>query len=143
MPIAIWLLAGLGSLLLTAAQPATPPGLAATLRASRWQHRLLLIGAPTASQPAFQAQKKLLAAASAGLQARDFEVIELPYDQLSPADRRTWTQQLNQPLDKFSVILLGKDGGVKQASARPLPPASLFATVDKMPMRRQEMRRGQ
>ena len=136
-------LGGALTLLVLAAQPALPPGLAATLRAARWQHRVLLIGAPTASQPDFQAQKKLLAAAAAGLQARDFQVIELPYDQLSPADQHTWARQLNQPLDKFAVVLIGKDGGVKQASARPLPPANLFATVDKMPMRRQEMRRGQ
>ena len=125
-----------------AARPALPPpGLAATLRAARWQHRLLLIGAPTAADAAFQTQKKLLAAAPAGLAERNMRVLEVPYDQLAPADRRTWTRQLRQPLTGFRVVLIGKDGGVKQASARPLPPAQLFGTVDKMPMRRQEMRR--
>lgn len=133
---------GLAALLLPllAAQAALPPGLAATLRASRWQHRLLLVGAPTAGQAAFQAQKKLLATAAAGLAERDFQVLEVPYDQLTPADRQCWTRQLGQPLAGFRVVLIGKDGGVKQVSARPLPPASLFNTVDKMPMRRQEMR---
>ena len=143
MPFINWLCAALLLLPLLAAQPALPPSLAATLRAARWQHRVLLIGAPVASEFNFQQQKKLLAAATAGLQTRDFQIIELPYGQLSLADRATWTRQLHQPLDKFSVVLIGKDGGVKQASARPLPPADLFATVDKMPMRRQELRRGQ
>ena len=126
---------------LLAAQPALPPpSLAATLRAARWQHRLLLIGAPTATNADFQTQKKLLAAATAGLTERDMQVVEVPYDQLSPADRQTWTRQLSQPLTGFRVVLLGKDGGVEQASARPLPPADFFGLVDKMPMRRQEMR---
>ncbi len=41
----------------------------------------------------------------------------------------------------FTAVLIGKDGGVKEKSSRPIPPADLFGTVDKMPMRRQEMRR--
>jgi len=139
------LLRGLATLVLPllAAQAALPPGLAATLRASRWQHRLLLVGAPTAGQADFQTQKKLLAAAATGLAERDFKVLEVPYDQFTPADRQCWTRQLGQPLVGFRVVLIGKDGGVKQVSARPLPPADLFNTVDKMPMRRQEMRRSQ
>lgn len=138
-----WMLRSLATaalLPLLAAQAAAPPGLAATLRAARWQQRLLLIGAPTASQPDFQRQKHLLAAAEKGLAERDFKVIEVVYDQLSPADRQCWTQQLGQPLAGFRVLLVGKDGGVKRTETQPLAPASLFGTVDKMPMRRQEMR---
>jgi len=131
----------LGALALPMLAAPAPVDLAATLRASRWQHRLLLLGAPTAGQAELQAQKQLLAAAATGLAARDFRVLEVPYDQLTPADRQCWTQELGQPLAGFRVVLVGKDGGVKRASAQPLPPADLFNLVDKMPMRRQEMRR--
>ena len=124
---------------LLAARPALPPGLAATLRAARWQHRLLLIGAPTAADADFQTQKKWLTAAAAGLAERAMQVREISYDQLPAADRQTWTRQLGQPLTRFSVVLIGKDGGVKRASPRPRPTADFFHTVDKMPMRRQEM----
>ncbi|WP_460582718.1 DUF4174 domain-containing protein [Hymenobacter arcticus] len=144
MAVTHWIAGGLAALFLLpllAAQPTTPPGLAATLRASRWQHRLLLIGAPTASAADFQAQKKLLASAAKGLADRDFQVLEVPYDQLSPADRQCWTQQLGQPLSGFVVVLVGKDGGMKRTSNKPLPAADFFGTVDKMPMRRQEMRK--
>jgi len=110
------------------------------LRASRWQQRVLLIGAPTASQTDFQQQKKLLATAAKGLVERDFRVIELPYDHLSAADRQYWTRQLQQPLSGFVVVLIGKDGGIKRTETQPLTPASLFGTVDQMPMRRDEMR---
>ena len=142
MTTASQFLCGLAALLLPL-QAALPPGLAATLRAGRWQHRLLLVGAPTAGQADFQAQKKMLAAATAGLAERDFEVLEVPCGQLTPADRQCWTRQLGQPLAGFRVVLIGKDGGVKQVNARPLPPVDFFRTVDKMPMRRQEMRRQQ
>ena len=126
---------------LLAARPALPPSLAAALRAARWQHRLLLIGAPTAADADFQTQKKWLTAAAAGLAERDLQVRAVPYDQLSPADRQIWTRQLGQPLTRFSVVLIGKDGGVKRATLRPLAATDFFHTVDKMPMRRQEMRR--
>ncbi|QKG58378.1 DUF4174 domain-containing protein [Hymenobacter sp. BRD128] len=133
-------LATLGLLTLLAARPAPAPDLARTLRAGRWQHRLLLLGAPKASQPDFQRQKKLLAAAEKGLAARDFKIIEVFYDQLSPADRWCWTHQLGQPLAGFRLLLIGKDGGVKRTETQPLASAALFSTVDKMPMARKEIK---
>jgi hypothetical protein len=132
-----------GMMLVTAlagAQSPKPTGLAQQLRASRWQKRVLLIGAPTASQADFQQQRKLLAAATDQLQERDFLVLELPYDQLSAADRQYWQQELKQPLTSFAVVLIGKDGGVKRTETKPLAAAYLFGTVDKMPMRHAEMR---
>ncbi len=82
----------------------------------------------------------MLAAGEKGLAERDFKVIEVVYDQLSPADRQCWTQQLGQPLQDFRLVLIGKDGGVKRVDTTPLALAALFGTVDKMPMRREEMR---
>jgi hypothetical protein len=139
-----WILNGLlilAAVPLLAAQAAAPPGgLAEMLSASHWQRRVLLIGAPTADQADFQRQKTLLAASEKGLSERDFQVIEVVYNQLSTADRQCWTQQLGQPLIGFRLLLIGKDGGVKRTETQPLAPASLFGTIDKMPMRRQEMR---
>jgi glutathione peroxidase-family protein len=123
------------------AQTPRPTSLAQQLRASHWQKRVLLVGAPTASQADFQQQTKLLAATPYQLKERDFLVIELPYDQLSAADRQYWQQKLKQPLTSFAVVLIGKDGGVKRTETKPLAPADLFGTVDKMPMRRQEAKR--
>ncbi len=143
MPLLLWFSCGLASLALLAAggaQVPVPTSLAHALRASHWQQRVLLIGAPTASQTDFQQQKKLLATEAKGLAERDFNVIEVPYDHLSAADRQYWTQQLQQPLSGFVVVLIGKDGGIKRTETQPLAPASLFSTVDKMPMRRSEMR---
>ena len=40
----------------------------------------------------------------------------------------------------FRVVLIGKDGGVKLRQEEPISVADLFALIDSMPMRKQEMR---
>ena len=40
------------------------------------------------------------------------------------------------PADRFTVILIGKDGGEKRRSDTPMSAATLTATIDAMPMRR-------
>lgn len=117
---------------------AATPTLAQTLRASRWQKRILLVGAPATTTPELAQQKQLLGPAGAELKKRDFLVLQLIYSQLAPADRQYWTQELKLPLSGFAVALIGKDGGVKLNQLQPVAPAELFGVVDKMPMRRQE-----
>ncbi|MGI4864077.1 MAG: DUF4174 domain-containing protein [Janthinobacterium lividum] len=124
-----------------AQKPVPTTTLAQTLRANRSQKRILLVGTPAATQPELLQQKKLLATAGPELKERDFLVLQLLYGQLTPADRQYWTQELKQSLTQFSVVLIGKDGGVKRTETKPLAPADLFITVDKMPMRQQEAQR--
>lgn len=133
---AFFLLAVLGAALTAAA----PPSLRQTIQASRWKKRILLVAAPTAGQVEFQDQKKLLAAAPEQLRERDVLVLNVLHDQLTPADRQFLQQELRLKLTGLEIVLIGKDGGVKERSSRPLAPATLFGTIDKMPMRRQEMR---
>ena len=124
-----------------AAQQSPPAAtLAQTLQASRSKKRVLLIGAPKADQPELQQQKQLFANAGPQLKERDFLVLQLIYSQLTPADRQYWTRELKQSLTQFSVVLIGKDGGVKLTTIQPVTPVDLFSTVDKMPMRKQEVK---
>jgi hypothetical protein len=112
-----------------------------TLRQSRWKKRVLLVAAPNAEQVDFKTQKALLAANRAELAERDFLVLDVLYSQLSAADQQFLSKKIGVQPPSFTVILIGKDGGVKEKSNRPIPPADLFGTVDKMPMRREEMRK--
>ena len=128
------------SLLTLTAQTPKPMPLEQTLRECRWQKRVLLVAAPTAEQADFKTQKALLAANQPGLADRDFLVLDVLYDQLPAADRQFLAKKIGVKPPNFAVVLIGKDGGVKQKSSRPLPPAALFGTVDQMPMRRAEMR---
>ncbi len=118
-----------------------PASLAAQLRASRWQQRVLLLCAPTAADTALRRQQQLLAPARAALAERDVVVREVRVAELPPADRRYLAQQLGVPGTGFTAVLVGKDGGVKRRDVRPVAPAALFATIDAMPMRQQELRR--
>ncbi|MCB2377272.1 DUF4174 domain-containing protein [Hymenobacter sp. BT635] len=113
--------------------------LAALLKASRWQKRVLLLCAPTADSPALLRQRQLLAADRAGLEARELLVREIVPATLSAADREYLTQTLRVSTTGFTVLLLGKDGGVKRRETEPVAPSSLFATIDAMPMRQREM----
>lgn len=133
----------LGLLAAAATTAAGPASLASTIKAAKWKKRVLLVAAPTAGQAAFQTQKKLLAAAPGGLQERDMLVLDVLHDQLAPADRQYAEQELGLKPGRFEVVLIGKDGGVKERSSQPLALETLFGTIDKMPMRRQEIHRGQ
>ena len=136
------LLLGLGLVLLFTAQAQQQPrSLEQTLRAARWHKRVLLVAAPAADHPDYRAQKALLARSQAQLAERDFLVLDLLDPLLTAADRRFLTRKTGLAPARFGAVLLGKDGGVKLQSARPLAPAALFETVDQMPMRRQEMQR--
>ena len=130
-----------GGLLFLTAQLPKARSVEQTLRASRWQKRVLLLAAPTAGQADFRQQRALLAAAGPGLAARDFVVLEAINDQLTQADQQFLARTLGLRTLRFAAVLIGKDGGVKQQSSQPLRPADLFGTVDQMPMRRAEMRR--
>ncbi|UOR05659.1 DUF4174 domain-containing protein [Hymenobacter aerilatus] len=133
-------LSGVGLLLTVLLGAAPPASLAATLKANQWKKRVLLLHAPTAADATLKRQRALLAAQLEGLSQRDMLVLNVIEDQLSTADSHYVRQELKLPADSFTVVLIGKDGGVKQRSATPLPPNELFGTIDKMPMRRQEMR---
>ena len=132
---------GLVLVALLAAQAPQPPSLEQTLRAGHWRQRVLLLAAPTAHQADFQAQKALLATSHAQLAARDFLVLDVLNDQLTATDQQFLAQKFGLNPLRFAALLIGKDGEVKQQSARPLAPATLFRTVDQMPMRQQKLRR--
>jgi hypothetical protein len=130
-----------GLLVVLTAQAPKPASLAQTIRASHWKQRVLLVAAPNAENADFKSQKALLAAHKQALAARDFLVLDVLYDQLPTADKQFLTQKMGLNPAAFAAVLIGKDGGVKEKSSQPVLPADLFGTVDKMPMRRKEMRR--
>lgn len=102
----------------------------------RWKARVLVLSAPSASQPDLVEQRRLLAEDAAGLAERDIRVIELVAEK--DARRR---EQLGLRPDRFTVLLLGKDGGEKMRQDRPVTLNELYGLIDAMPMRQREMRK--
>ncbi len=113
----------------------------------RWQNRLLLLFAPTAEHPAYQAMVGELKEQARGVTDRDllvFRVLEAGRSfqngrELSREQAQALRQRFGVPSGAFTVVLVGKDGGVKLQERRQVPLADLFALIDSMPMRRQEM----
>lgn len=117
------------------------PSLAQLLKTSRWQKRVLLVCAPSPDDASLLRQRQLLAPARADLNARDLLVHEVLFSELSTADKSYLAENLRVSATKFTVVLIGKDGGAKRRETEPVTPASLFSTIDVMPMRQQEMRK--
>jgi hypothetical protein len=103
----------------------------------RGRARVLVLAAPDAGDPALKAQRAALGSARAAVAERDLVVLEAVG---AGPEARALRARLGLPADAFRAVLVGKDGGAKLTAAAPIPPQTLFATIDAMPMRRAEMR---
>lgn len=118
------------------------------LGAYRWKRRLLLVFAPSAGAAEYVRQEGLLAGHRAQLADRD--VTEggfflrgrghLGAASISATAAAALRMQLGVAGDRFTVLLIGKDGGIKLTLARPVGAAELIAVIDAMPMRRAGLR---
>jgi hypothetical protein len=104
----------------------------------RWQSRVLLIFALDAEDKDLKKQTAITDAHAAGFQERETKVF-------SVVGRAAEAQRLRDKLGvgdaPFAVVLVGKDGTVKFKSNLPINAQKVFATIDAMPMRQQEMKR--
>ncbi len=114
----------------------------------RWKYRPLLVFTNSTDSAALAEQRRIVTSSRTGLAERDVVVVwvigdavssELgPGPGLSAGALRTRFGASTAP---FRVILVGKDGDPKLSQSAPLDVGRLFATIDAMPMRRDEMRR--
>ncbi len=100
----------------------------------RWQARVVVVLADNGENAAYRDQLARLQAARGGLSERDMVV----FTDTDPGARGPLGQRLAQ--GAFSLVLIGKDGGIKRREGAPVTMDSLFATIDAMPMRQREMR---
>ena len=119
------------------AAPVTGPGLRdlTVLPASEadpaeflWQARPVVIFADTAADPAFIRQLADLQADPAPLLARDVVVVT----DTDPAAASPWRRQLRP--EGFSLVLLDKDGQVKQRKPAPWSVREISRAIDKFPL---------
>jgi hypothetical protein len=87
----------------------------------RWKHRVVVIDTADIASPDYRIQAAALLPVWADLLERDLFIVT----QIKPAAA-------------FRVRLVGKDGGVKFDTAKPILADALFALIDAMPMRRGE-----
>ena len=117
-----------------------------TLAQLRESYRPLLLFAPSPEDPSLLAQLTRLRNVQPGLEERNVLIIVVPFHTPSPS-RTTLTpdeaaqarRQFNIPPTDFVAVSIGKDGGEKLRSRKPLSFEKLRATIDSMPMRQREM----
>jgi len=113
----------------------------------QWKNRLLLLFAPSRSHPSFDTLYKSLEARKAETADRDlviFEILESEPSSMGATRLEAGAAQaLREKFDifrgRFAVILIGKDGGIKLKRQDQTQLEDIFAVIDAMPMRQQEM----
>jgi hypothetical protein len=104
------------------------------LSSFKWKNRVLVVLAPSDHDPRLSEQQAIAVAAAAGFSERDlFVVAEIGTE--GPFHRMFDTR-----VGDFQVVLVGKDGRSTLQWSKPVSSEVLFSVIDKMPMRRDEMR---
>lgn len=134
--------------LAAAAALATAVAPAAAMSAYRWNKRPLVVFAPGDGNDALARQRGIVAASRGGMAERQMVVVYVVGDSVSSdlgggpgTSASALRSRYGVDRGAFRAVLVGKDGGAKLASGSPLSAATLFSTIDAMPMRRDEMRR--
>lgn len=123
-------------------------GTSQDLSSHRWENRLLLILVNNIDQQVYQDQVAELSRDIAGVEDRRLIVYTIKPDEFATGLKAlAWTPSddlyaSNKQLDgDFEVVLVGLDGGIKLRQAELLKNDKLFAFIDAMPMRRNELRK--
>ena len=115
---------------------------AASLSDRAWHDRVLLVFAANEASPELAAQRMNIDRSQHEFADRDLRAIVVAGDTVEgstdkAADLR---RRFNVSSGAFRVLLIGKDGGVKMDSTRPVSSSEVNSTIDAMPMRRDELR---
>ena len=104
---------------------------------------------PAPDDPSLLAQLTRLKDHAPGLDERNVLVIAVPYNNpaptevaLTPEDALAARHRFHVAPADFTAVLLGKDGGEKLRSTKPLSFEKLRDKIDSMPMRQTEMSSG-
>ena len=114
----------------------------------QWKNRLLFLFAPQRSDRFFSDLRNEIMANKNEVEDRDLVVFEILESEPSFMNYVSLDAQLAAELRKkfdtltgrFTVILVGKDGGVKLKRDETVGLAAVFGLIDSMPMRQNEMR---
>ncbi len=114
----------------------------------QWKNRLLFLFAPDDENPIFKKFQNEIKSQTAEVEDRDLVVFEVLEKGPSRVNRTQLERQVadsmrnrfNVPRHKFTLILIGKDGGTKLKRHAQTDLKEVFELIDSMPMRQKEMR---
>lgn len=121
---------------------------ASAMSGYRWKKRPLVVFAAGDGDVALVRQRAIVATDRSGMAERDMVIVWVVGKSVTAdgaggpgLSADAMRRRYGVGTTAFRALLVGKDGGVKISSGAPLSSATLFATIDAMPMRRDEMRR--
>lgn len=117
------------------------------LETYQWKNRVVLVFAPSPEDVDYQQQLEHLSNEQELLE-RDLIIFHIfgkqdglaDGNRLSEKDSEALRQIFSIDTTSFAVVLIGKDGTEKHRWQKPVASSELFALIDAMPMRREEMR---
>jgi hypothetical protein len=112
-----------------------------------WENRPLLLFIPSSDEPAYLSIINRLNLEQDQIQDRDMVIIEVfasgvvrkNTEGVQDTSATELRRRFGVSAEAFTAILIGKDGGVKLRQTGQLDLAQIFALIDSMPMRQQEM----
>jgi hypothetical protein len=118
------------------------------LKSYRWNSRLLLVFSPNNANRYYETFEEELSNRHREIEDRDLIVFRIFETQgsrladrpLTPEDAEKLRRRFEVESDRFTVILIGKDGGLKMSRPGGVTPREVFDRIDSMPMRQREMR---
>jgi hypothetical protein len=141
-----FLILALATVLIPSLAHAQRPPRSTTLDALRNTYRPLLVFAAKSKSPQLLIELRNFRDASRPLAERNVLVIAVPYNSpapttvaLTPDEAHSARRRFHVAPTDFTVILLGKDGGEKLRTHKPLTIEQLDRIIDAMPTRQQEM----
>jgi Domain of unknown function (DUF4174) len=124
------------------------PGSALAMSDYQWKKRPLIVFSPSDSDARLIRQKAAINGQRTSFLDRDMVVVYVigssmthdlgPGPGMSGAALRS---RFRASEGGFRVLLVGKDGGIKLDSPAPLTATDIFNEIDRMPMRRDEIRK--
>ena len=114
----------------------------------KWKNRLLFIFAPHDGDSFFRALQSEISTQQGKVSERDlvvFKIFEngpsfMETTRIAPQPAAAIRDKFEAPVGRFTCVLVGKDGGIKLRQNAQIKLADIFALIDAMPMRQQEMR---
>ncbi|NIQ92127.1 MAG: DUF4174 domain-containing protein [Deltaproteobacteria bacterium] len=118
------------------------------LKDYQWKHRLILAFSPSAQHPGHKALEKEIAVQAEEVMDRDLLVfhfletgeIRLGEISLPTGSGDYFRENFSIRPGRFTVLLIGKDGGVKLRREGGVELDEILSLIDTMPMRQREMR---
>ncbi|MBQ0732832.1 DUF4174 domain-containing protein [Aquimarina celericrescens] len=114
----------------------------------QWKNRIIIICTDSFSNPEFQKQKSELNKYPNELKDRKLIVYKVTPDNyrfglgstISLRTDKQFFDTFNNEKSQFKIILIGLDGSIKMTWENFIAPTDIFALIDQMPMRKNEIK---